>query len=104
MCYNLADCILKPIFKANGLKWKGWYAYRRGLSTNLHELGVPDIVIQAILMHEDIRSTQRSYIKLCRESSLPPETAGVSGRLCSSCTAKTAKRFGKLKKANTKPT
>jgi integrase len=60
---NLADRIIKPIFKANGLKWNGWHAYRRGLATNLHELGVPDIVIQAILRHEDIRTTQRSYIK-----------------------------------------
>jgi integrase len=60
---NLADRVIKPIFKANGLKWKGWHAYRRGLATNLHELGVPDIVIQAILRHEDIRTTQRSYIK-----------------------------------------
>ena len=60
---NLADRVIKPIFKANGLKWKGWHAYRRGLATNLHELAVPDIVIQAILRHEDIRTTQRSYIK-----------------------------------------
>ena len=60
---NLADRVIKPIFKANGLSWKGWHAYRRGLATNLHELGVPDIVIQAILRHEDIRTTQRSYIK-----------------------------------------
>jgi integrase len=61
--HNLADRVIKPRFKANGLKWKGWHAYRRGLATNLHELGVPDIVIQAILRHEDIRTTQRSYIK-----------------------------------------
>jgi Phage integrase family len=60
---NLAERVIKPRFKANGLKWKGWHAYRRGLATNLHELGVPDIVIQAILRHEDIRTTQRSYIK-----------------------------------------
>src|SRR5208337_4202511 len=37
--------------------------YRRGLATNLHELGVPDKVIQAILRHEDVSTTQRSYIK-----------------------------------------
>ena len=60
---NLADRVLKPILKANGLKWKGWHAYRRGLATNLHELGVPDKVIQAILRHEDVSTTQRSYIK-----------------------------------------
>jgi hypothetical protein len=37
--------------------------YRRGLATNLHELCVPDKVIQAILRHEDVTTTQRSYIK-----------------------------------------
>jgi integrase len=60
---NLADRVIKPVFKANRLKWKGWHAYRRGLATNLHELGVPDKVIQAILRHEDVSTTQRSYIK-----------------------------------------
>ncbi len=60
---NLADRVIKPVFKANGLKWKGWRAYRRGLATNLRELGVPDKVIQAILRHEDVCTTQRSYIK-----------------------------------------
>ena len=60
---NLADRVIKPVFKAHGLKWKGWHAYRRGLATNLHELGIPDKVIQAILRHEDVKTTQRSYIK-----------------------------------------
>ena len=60
---NLADRVIKPVFKANGMEWKGWHAYRRGLATNLHELGVPDKVIQAILRHEDVSTTQRSYIK-----------------------------------------
>jgi integrase len=64
---NLADRVIKPVFKANGLKWKGWHAYRRGLATNLHELGVPDIVIQAILRHENVSTTQRSYIKTVPE-------------------------------------
>jgi integrase len=60
---NLADRVIKPVLKKNGLKWKGWHAYRRGLATNLHELGIPDKVIQAILRHEDVKTTQRSYIK-----------------------------------------
>ena len=60
---NLADRVIKPVFKANGLKWQGWLADRRGLATNLHELGVPDKVIQAILRHEDVSTTQRVYIK-----------------------------------------
>jgi hypothetical protein len=49
---NLAGRIIKPVLKANGLTWKGWHGYRRGLATNLHELGVPDKVIQAIMRHE----------------------------------------------------
>ena len=64
---NLADRVIKPVFKANGLKWKGWQAYRRGLATNLKRLGVPDTVIQAILRHEDVKTTQRFYIKTVRE-------------------------------------
>ena len=64
---NLADRVIKPVLKANGPKCKVWHAYRRGLATNLHELGVPDIVIQAILRHEDVSTTQRSYIKTVPE-------------------------------------
>jgi hypothetical protein len=30
-------------------QWQGWHAFRRGLATNLHDLGVPDKTIQAIL-------------------------------------------------------
>jgi len=42
---------------------EGWHAYRRGPTTNPHELGVLDKVIQAILRHEDVSTTQRSYIE-----------------------------------------
>jgi integrase len=64
---NLADRVIKPVLKANGLKWKGWQAYRRGLATNLKRLGIPDTVIQAILRHTDVGTTQRFYIKTVRE-------------------------------------
>jgi integrase len=63
---NIADRVIKPVFKANDLVWKGWHAYRRGLATNLKQLGVDDMVIQAILRHEDVSTTQRSYIKIPR--------------------------------------
>ena len=64
---NLADRVIMPVIEANGLEWKGWQAYRRGLATNLKRLGVPDTVIQAILRHEDVSTTQRFYIKTVRE-------------------------------------
>ena len=43
--------------------WHGWHAFRRGLATNLHDLGVPDKTIQAILRHANVQVTQNSYIK-----------------------------------------
>jgi integrase len=57
---------MKPRFQAKDLVWKGWHAYRRGLATNLHALahwGSMIKTIQAILRHEDVSTTQRSYIK-----------------------------------------
>jgi integrase len=44
-------------------KWHGWHAFRRGLATNLPDLGVPDKTIQAILRHANVQVTQNSYIK-----------------------------------------
>jgi integrase len=48
--------------------WHGWHAFRRGLATNLHALGVPDREIQAILRHSNIAATQSCYIKALTES------------------------------------
>jgi integrase len=44
-------------------EWHGWHAARRGLSTNLNRLGVPDKVIQLILRHSNVQVTQNHYIK-----------------------------------------
>jgi integrase len=41
----------------------GWHAFRRGLATNLHRLGVSDKTIQAILRHSNVAVTQACYIK-----------------------------------------
>ena len=43
--------IIKDIFAAARIPWHGWHAFRRGLATNLHRLGVDDKTIQAILRH-----------------------------------------------------
>jgi len=61
--HNLANRVIKPRFKQKRLAWKRWHAYRRGLATNLHALGVDDKTIQAILRHGDVSTTRRSYIK-----------------------------------------
>ncbi|HEV2197169.1 MAG TPA: tyrosine-type recombinase/integrase, partial [Candidatus Acidoferrum sp.] len=49
-------------------EWHGWHAFRRGLATNLHALGVDDKTIQAILRHSNIGITQNIYIKSVNES------------------------------------
>ena len=51
-----------PMKKAK-LAWYGWHAFRRGLASNLSELGVPDPVIQQILRHADVGTTQKFYRK-----------------------------------------
>jgi integrase len=43
-------------------EWRGWHAARRGLGTNLYRLGVPPMVIQKILRHSDVNTTQSFYI------------------------------------------
>jgi len=37
--------------------WHGWHAFRRGLATNLHRLGVAGKEIQSILRHASLSTT-----------------------------------------------
>jgi integrase len=50
--------------------WHGFHAFRRGLATNLHDLGVDDKTIQAILRHSSVAVTQNSYIKTLSAQSI----------------------------------
>lgn len=59
----LARDIIIPTLRAHRLEWHGWHAFRRGLATNLHALGVQDKVIQRILRHSNVSVTQACYIK-----------------------------------------
>jgi integrase len=55
--------VIRPALKGQGLHWHGWHAFRRGLATNLHRLGVQDEIIQRILRHSNVGVTQKCYIK-----------------------------------------
>jgi len=44
-------------------QWHGGHAFRRGLATNLHALGVDDKTIHRILRHSNVSITQKCYIK-----------------------------------------
>jgi integrase len=45
-------------------EWHGWHAFRRGLGTNLAEMGVDDLTIQRILRHANVATTRQHYIKV----------------------------------------
>ena len=60
---NLARRVIAPI-----AKWHGWHAFRRGLATNLHALGVDDKTIQGILRHSNVGLTMNVYVKSVNES------------------------------------
>jgi integrase len=49
-------------------KWYGWHVFRRGLATNLHQLGVADKTIQAILRYSNVGLTMNVYVKSVSES------------------------------------
>jgi integrase len=55
--------VIAPACTKAGLQWHGWHAFRRGLATNLHRLGVSDKTIQRILRHANVAVTQNCYIK-----------------------------------------
>src|SRR5262249_35418938 len=59
---NLDNLSRRVIHPAVGSLWRGWHGFRRGLATNLARLGVHDKVIQEILRHANVATTQASYI------------------------------------------
>jgi integrase len=60
---NLLRREIKPALAKAGLQWRGWHGFRRGLASNLYRLGVPDMVIQRILRHANVATTQTHYVK-----------------------------------------
>lgn len=59
-CYQLEMIdALKP-----GIFWHGWRGFRRGLTSNLNQLGADDSVIQRILQHSTVATTLNHYIKI----------------------------------------
>jgi len=60
----MASDVIRPILQNAKLPWYGWHAFRRGLATNLHRLGVSDRVIQEILRHANVTTTMNIYVKM----------------------------------------
>jgi integrase len=60
---NLVRREIRPALDKIGFVWRGWHGFRRGLASNLYRLGVPDMVIQRILRHANVQTTQSHYVK-----------------------------------------
>jgi integrase len=67
--HNLANRMIRPALKEKGIPWCGWHGFRRGLATNLYELGVEPKTRQAILRHADVSVTEKHYVKPVSEVS-----------------------------------
>ena len=45
------------------LEWYGWHGFRRGIASNLYELGANEKIVQRILRHAKPHVTKDRYIK-----------------------------------------
>jgi integrase len=61
--HNLANRVIRPALRKKSISWCGWHGFRRGLATNLYELGVEPKTRQAILRHADVSVTEKHYVK-----------------------------------------
>lgn len=60
---KLAQRVVRPVVQAIGLEWYGWHGFRRGIASNLYELGANDKVVQRVLRHAKPHVTKERYIK-----------------------------------------
>jgi integrase len=85
--HNVELRTIMPALQAAQIGWNGWHAFRRGLATRLHDLGVPDITIQAILRHSSVSVTRACYIKTLAKQVVGAMNtfAGSLPELCTTC-------------------
>ena len=61
---------IKSALKGSGVDWHGWHALRRGFATRLHEAGVQDRIIQALMRHSSLSVTMKHYVKATPEANI----------------------------------
>lgn len=61
---KLAQRVIRPAVEAIGLPWYGWHGFRRGVASNLYELGANEKIVQRILRHASPHVTKVRYIKV----------------------------------------
>jgi hypothetical protein len=60
---KLAQRVIRPVAEAIGIGWYGWHGFRRGIASNLYELGADEKVAQRILRHAKAHVAKDRYIK-----------------------------------------
>jgi integrase len=61
---KLGRRVIRRALEGIRLPWYGWHAFRRGLASNLYEIGAQDKVVQRILRHSKPHVTSERYIKV----------------------------------------
>jgi integrase/recombinase XerD len=61
---------IKTALEGSGVEWHGWHALRRGFATRLHEAGVQDRIIQALMRHSSLSVTMKHYVKATPEANV----------------------------------
>jgi integrase len=46
---KLAQLVIRPVVEMSGLEWYGWHGFRRGIASNLYELGADEKIVQRVL-------------------------------------------------------
>lgn len=62
--YDIGRSTIKPLTTKHQVPWLGWHALRRGLASNLFELGCDDLTVMRILRHASVTVTRAHYIRV----------------------------------------
>jgi integrase len=61
---HLGNRAVRAAMDSLGLRWSGWHGFRRGIASNLFELGCDDLTVQRVLRHSKVQVTREKYIKV----------------------------------------
>jgi integrase len=54
---------VRPVVESLKIDWYGWHGFRRGIASNLYELGADEKIVQRVLRHAKSHVTKDRYIK-----------------------------------------
>jgi integrase len=61
---KMALRVIRPAIESAGITWRGWHSFRRGVASNLFQLGCDELTVQRILRHSKVQVTRERYIKV----------------------------------------